>query len=102
MRLKRTEQLTVLTVSILIMVSIATVYIRHHDVDIKKQLCRSYAIASFQTQKHCKESDCESLSSLFEPITKDADFRSILLELEKPFFDSEAFQNALETCEKID
>lgn len=101
MRLKRTEQLIMLSISILIIMSIAAVYIRHYDVEQKIELCKSFAIASFYTSKQCMQQQCESTSNWITTVKTSKEMEAQLSELESKLNKSIAFQEALLNCDQL-
>lgn len=64
MRPGKTDQIVMLGISALILISISAVYIRHHYIDHAKLSCRSYLDGVMMALRQCEEQNCQAISQL--------------------------------------
>lgn len=90
-----------LAISVLVIASIAAVYIGHHDLDKKMDLCKAFVAASFETAQLCAQSSCENPGQFVQNF-EDADvFYQNLIELKASLAEVEGYQAAIEVCDQL-
>lgn len=103
MKMRKTDQIVMLCMSIFILASILAVYITHHFLDQKKMRCRSYVNGLFSGMEHVRRGESLPNAILLEQLHDNIHKEGFVFSEEDSIGDYlvKEYQSAYSACKEV-